>query len=246
MAAKNLSSRSLRRITDTLRRDEMGSRNDPPEFDLPEDDSIWEPYKNVGDAIKGEIPPYGIIYATGYLQVSNEAQKILQCQRVSTVFERLWFVNGSEAVPRAEFGVCQRLSDIGLVKYNTSGVTPAFGQHWGPKKDSYELWPNRPGFVIAGLDETLPEGVVRARQYEVNDLWGKMPGGMSGRVSANEARTQLMDIWFPDANAAGTQWADSTWDITVDNMSAFSVTLAKFVRAFHHAGRWGLVFEDCG
>lgn len=163
----------------------------------------------------------------------------LAAAKPDATYRWLYMVNGPYPVAQNGTGMGSFLTteafslDRGFCLYDT-GATPAYGERWGPKDDSWLLWQHRPGFLILGANTgsgvtsrtavmQLPPGEVRIK----NDDGG-------GSLAAGASRT--FGIY---GGAAGT--TDTGLEVTLTNGSSTAWLTDKYGFATADAGGviWG-------
>lgn len=118
-------------------------------------------------------PAYGLLRVTD--PFDEDGEKVLTIGKPNASFQRRYLVNGPDDVPAGQRGAGTWLWDADYVLCD-SGATPAFGESWGAKDDSWILWQHRPGFFAVGgtlgeaSDNTLR---MRALQDVVDCVLGK-------------------------------------------------------------------------
>lgn len=175
----------------------------------------------------------------GIMRITDASvNKYLVADKPDATYRWLYFVNVLYDVGPGKTGFGSFLKaelfnfDHNYVLYDT-GSTPAYGQRWGPKADSWLLWQHRPGFLILGgttgtgstsrvLAMQLPPGEVRVQ----NDTGGAVGAGSSG----------TMGIY---GGASGT--TDTGLEVTLTNSSSSSWGTSKYGFATADAGGliWG-------
>ena len=238
---------AARRVVDGVRKIEKLT---PPkqhrQHKLRDDGIQWEPFRNDSNET---IPAYAVMREIGTYAPSPYVRRVRRMGKPNTTFQREYWVNGPTPVPARNSvtgdgcGFCTRLSIAGPVLYDTATV-PTFGQEWGPKIDEWKLFPNRPGFIVDEPDDSLPSGVITARQEAVNYVLGKLDANTGTRTTETPGTGQL-SIYFRDGNAAGTVLADSTWNVQITTISSKTSFIGKYVGAIWYCGKWLLINEDC-
>jgi hypothetical protein len=111
------------------------------------------PFKNNN---AGTVPAWGLMRITGRVAATSTVGGYLTTDKPDSTYRWLYLVNGPSDVVAAGYGYGTFLTDPFLdsedfahVLYDT-GNTPAYGEEWGPKDDSWLIWQHRPGFFIFG------------------------------------------------------------------------------------------------
>ncbi len=131
------------------------------------DEFTWLPFQNKHATLT--VPPHGVMEVTGTATVNG--QQLLTITQPSTTFQRFYYVNGPTSVVPGAISRCTFGPNC-IVRYD-SAATPAFGESWGAKPSSWDLFPDRPGFEVLG---TIPNNfpatlnIIHAIQQVVNVL----------------------------------------------------------------------------
>ncbi len=197
---------------------------------------IWEviavptatgvPFRNDASAT---IPAYAVMRVTG--SVTASGTEYVTVAKPNTDFKRKYLVNGSSQVLNGEYGVGTWLEEADWVLYDDTN-TPAIGESWGPKNDSWKLNKWRYGFTIVGNPSGGATDIVRAWQEEANEFIGKTDS------THNKNSTGTVSIY------------DGNLSDTTDNMSSVenkfaNVSSGKWVQVRWNAGKWHLVAAEC-
>lgn len=184
------------------------------------------PFRNDASAT---IPAYAVMRVTGSVTVTGT--EYVTVAKPNTDFKRKYLVNGSAEVLNGEYGVGTWLEEADWVLYDDAN-TPAVGESWGPKNDSWKLNKWRYGFTIIGNPSGGATDIVRAWQEEANEFIGKTDS------THNKNSTGTVSIY------------DGNLSDTTDNMSSVenkfaNVSSGKWVQVRWNAGKWHLVAAEC-
>lgn len=184
------------------------------------------PFRNDASAT---IPAYAVMRVTG--SVTASGTEYVTVAKPNTDFKRKYLVNGSSQVLNGEYGVGTWLEEADWVLYDDAN-TPAIGESWGPKNDSWKLNKWRYGFTIVGNPSGGSTDIVRAWQEEANEFIGKTDS------THNKNSTGTVSIY------------DGNLSDTTDNMSSVenkfaNVSSGKWVQVRWNAGKWHLVAAEC-
>jgi hypothetical protein len=147
----------------------------------------------------------------------------LSIAKPDATYRWLYLVNGPKDVPQNGYGYGHFLTAEtftprrGRVLYDT-GATPAVGERWGPKNDSWLIWQHRLGFWIVGSAKgsqstarvaavQLPPGEVRVKN---DDGSGTLAAGGTGRtfgIYGGTAGTTDTGLEVTLNNGSTTAWA---------------------------------------
>lgn len=175
------------------------------------------------------IPAYGVMRVTGSATVSGT--EYVTVSKPNSDFKRKYLVNTGSAVANGAYGTGTWLDEGGWVLYDDAS-TPALGESWGPKNNSWKLNKWRYGFTIIGNPTGGSTDLVRAWQEEVNEFIGKTD------ATHNKNSTGTVSIY--DGNLADT--TDNM--ASVENKFA-NVSSGKWVQVRWVAGKWHLVAAEC-
>lgn len=196
----------------------------------------WTPWRN--DASE-ECPPYGIIRITGSTK-NAQGRVIITGAKPNTTFQRFYAVNGPTKIPANGYGGCSFGFDGPLMVAIDTG-TPAYGEGWGAKPDSWKLNKNYPGggFTVVGGNNT-DKGAALFVQQPVNSLIGKLNGTLSQGGSA------AVSIW---RGAGGSEADETNWDITAYDWlmasGATAIASGKKVKIEWINGVWYATQAEC-
>lgn len=194
---------------------------------------MWLPFRNDS----GEtIPPHAVMRITGTSVIGD--QSVLTVSKPNTTLERFYAINSAAAVASGRFGQATTGPPC-MVRYDTA-VTPAFGQSWGAKPSTWDLFPNRPGFSILGVltNNRVPVvSLVHAVQEPITVIKCKPDANISNGGSGTAS------VWFN-----GTDSSD--FNITLFNDWADNgviITAAKEViaRWFGDEQEWHVIEREC-
>lgn len=140
--------------------------------------SPWPiPYTYMGTE---EVPPFGVLDVTGPATVANllgvAARKIPEDDPPTSrpELKRRWLINGptptraSNGTPTSGWG--SYLGTSNWVKHN--GTASSFFSEWGPKPGTFEIWPDRGGFIPTGQVTNRYGGVFEAMQHPITHALG--------------------------------------------------------------------------
>jgi len=197
----------------------------------------WLPFRNDS----GEtIPPHAVMRVTGTDLVGE--QQVLTASKPSTTFQRYYAINGTAAVRDGRIGRCTTGPQC-IVRYDTS-ATPAFGETWGAKPSSWDLFQGRPGFNVLGVFTNTRSPVinlVHALAYPVNCLKCKP----DSNITANSSGTA--SIFFNGADTGDmnltlyNDWPDNGQTIS----SGKEVIAYFFGDESTGAGEWHQIEREC-
>lgn len=177
----------------------------------------------------GTVPAWGLMRVTGTTTIQREF--FYTTNRPDATYRWLYIVNGPNDIATGKIGWCTRLFVEGHVLYDT-GATPAYGERWGPKADSFLLWQHRPGFFIMG-GTTGSGATSRVIALQIPPGEVRLQNDSGGAVAAGGSAT--LGIY---GGAAGT--TDTGLEVTVTNGSSTSWATTKYGWATADAG--GLIF----
>jgi hypothetical protein len=183
----------------------------------------------------------GVVPAWGVMRITTDGTAdYLAAAKPDATYRWIYLINGSTDVAVDGYGFGSFLTadqfslTRGFALYDT-GATPAYGERWGPKADSWLLWQHRPGFFVLGANTgtsttsrtaviQLPPGEVRIKN---DDGSGTLAAGGTGRTFGIYGGT------------AGT--SDTGLEVTINNGSSVAWAADKYGWATADAGGaiWG-------
>lgn len=177
-------------------------------------------------------PAWGISRITGRTAASGAVPEYRTVAKVDDTYRWQYFVNGGKDVDDQKYGYGFFLDDHdGEVLYDT-GSTPAYGERWGPKADSFLIWQHRPGFFITGgATGSGATSRVGAKQIVPGEV--RLQNDTGGAIAAGGTGT--LGIY---GGAAGT--TDTGLEVSITNGSSVSWATTKYGWATADAG--GLIF----
>lgn len=191
------------------------------------DRNFWiVPFINAAGA---EIPAYAVMRVTTPTTVSGE--QFINVAKPDATYRWRYLINGPDVVASAARGWGTWLMHDDKVLYDT-GATPAYGERWGPKNDSWLLWQHRPGFIVDGRKDSTA-GWMYAQQVIPGEVRVKNDDG-SGTLAAG-AGSRTFGIY---GGSAGT--TDTGLEITLTNGTSVAWATDKYGMATADTG--GLIF----
>jgi hypothetical protein len=175
------------------------------------------------------VPRWGIMRVTG-----ASANKYLTTAKPDATYRWLYLVNVDSDVAASKSGWASYLTaqsfnfEDNYVRYDT-GSTPAYGEHWGPKADSWLLWQHRPGFFIlggtTGSGSTARVVAIQMPPSEIlifNDSGSSKAAGASGTFSVYGGATGTTDLGLDvtATNKSSVTWPTSKYGSASADMGA--------------------------
>lgn len=166
------------------------------------------------------IPAFGVIRITDTAKQTNGVY-VLKGEKSNTWGSQYrHFINGAEDVSAGDFGVCYVPTSPVWVKYSTS-ATPAVGETWGPKNDTWDIYQHVGGFEIVSSE--TESGRVLVVQKPMLWFLGKTDAshskGATGTVSiytgslGSETDTTVnkTGVYNRFADLASGKWVHCKW-----------------------------------
>lgn len=175
-------------------------------------------------------PAWGISRITGRVAPSGASPGYLTVAKVDATYRWQYFVNGPKDVANNKYGFGSYLTDIeGEALWGDAGASPAPGERWGPKADSFLLWQHRPGFLILG-GTTDDGGNPRTgvKQLVPGEVRVKNDDG-GGSLAAGASRT------FGIYGGSGLT-TDTGLEVTLKNLSSTTWETNKYGMASQDMG----------
>lgn len=152
--------RGMQRIVDVVRHVERspGYSLNPGPRNSGSSSELWLPFENnTGSTVPGN----SLLRVTGL--TLSEGVPILAIAKASTTFGREWAVTANRDVPSGEFGVAT-LANLPVRLAYDSTQSPAAGETYGPKPDSFVSWENYPGFICLGIVDSTNHIMLATRE----------------------------------------------------------------------------------
>lgn len=197
----------------------------------------WLPFRNDSGE---DAPAHAVMRVTGTAVVGD--QQVITVDKPNATFQRYYAINSTAAVPDGRVGRCT-FGPPAIVRYDNSN-TPAFGETWGAKPSSWDIFRGRPGFNILGVftNTRVPTiNLVHTLTYPVDVIKctpdSNITAGSSGTASIymNGADTTDMNI---------TLFND--WPDNGQTLSAAKETIARFFGDESDGdGEWHQIEREC-
>jgi hypothetical protein len=215
------SARELRSELMELRRDAQNLRRNLAYLiarDRRDDPSVSLPTVRFKNTASETMPAWAIMRVT-----TGGTSSYLAAAKPDATYRWLYLVNGPGIVAQNGFGAASFLSsdtfclNRGFALYDT-GATPAYGERWGPKSDSWKLWQHRPGFLILGSNVgtgeqsrtavlQVPPGEVRVQNDDGSGALAAGGGPRTFGIYAGSAGTTDTGLEVAIYNGSTTSWA---------------------------------------
>ena len=202
---------ALARLVAAYESGEFTRRPSLPSWQSPR---VYEAIPFINDANE-TIPAYGVMRVTTPTTVDGEM--VVNVAKPDATYRWRYLINTQEEVVYGGRGWGTWVLDADKVLKDTA-TTPAVGEHWGPKDDSFLLWQHRPGFIVDGRYDAT-EGVLWAQQVipgEVrvqNDTGSPIAAGGTGTVNlfGGAAGTTDLGLEVAVTNGSSTSWASTKY-----------------------------------
>lgn len=191
----------------------------------------WLEFRNDSSDV---VPAFGIVRITG--SITRRRQTVLKVDQPNTYGSQfLHAVNGPQEVSANKYGLCT-LDFPAIALYDDGDGTPAFGEAWGPRDDSWKLRKSTGGFQVVGSPDTEASIVLVSRSPMLSFL-GKTDAAI------NKGNSGTVSIF---AGALGSE-SDTTVNMSGVYNRFANVASGKWVRCHwnHDAQKWELVSAEC-
>jgi hypothetical protein len=130
---------------------------------------VGVPFKNVSGHT---VPPGGVMLIDGTVTLGGFSYAA--CYRPD-IFDRFYLINGPTAILNGGFGQGSWMhGDTPWGVAVDGAFSPSPGDSWGPKKDSFLLFRDRPGFTpLTGTFTLNGQLCMTAKQHEVHEAYGR-------------------------------------------------------------------------
>lgn len=173
------------------------------------------PFKNDSGE---EIPPYGVFKVSGIEMVNSRA--LIVADKPDTYGSQyLHFINGITAVADGKCGSCCNTFPC-LAKHGTG--TPAIGELWGPRDDSWVLEEQTGGFIVVGQHSS---GIAIVQRMPMLAFTGRFNAtvsqGSSGTVSVywqgSDTGEDISTVYavsdgFGTSDNVNVSWMNQRWE----------------------------------
>lgn len=154
---------------------------------------VWFPFRN---EYAGEMPAHSVVRIDDTLKLStlvsgcDDDGLVYLANRPSTTFTRKYGVTWGVATPQGDYGLLTFGPHGVIAAYDTSG-SPAAGEGWGAKPDSFLLFKNYPttAYVDAIYDST--NKYMKADWGLINSVFAQTQGSI-----AKNATTGIVEPFY--------------------------------------------------
>lgn len=168
-------------------------------------------------------PAWGLMRIT----TPTSGAEYLSCAKPDSTYRWLYMVNGPKDVAPSSYGYGHFLTAEtfsfrrGYVLYDT-GATPAYGEEWGPKDDSWLLWQHRPGFLIIGATKgsgsaarlvALQQHPGEILVYNAGSAIAAAGSGTATLYGGTSGSESSLGMTVTVRNRSSTSWASSKYGI---------------------------------
>ena len=200
----------------------------------------WFWFQN-GDA--GDMPANAVMKLTSWSAADPEKPFFSAVKPTAFGAQFSHAINDNAVVGTGQWGRCYLMQTVPAL-YDDADGTPAFGEIWGPRDNTWKLKKNTGGFRIAGTVDTTNKYVL-VQPYPFLDFRGIA----DGTIGADARGT--VSIYYRNASTSSPFYTDTTvnMDNVVNDLDA-SVSSGAMVRVRWEprsdgTGDWVIYQADC-